>query len=87
MFRLLFIGLVILFPACSGHPSYTKAGASEEDLKEAMTSCQAQLPTINVRVSGPVSNPVTVGGGMAGPSMAARQKAVDECLRAKGWEP
>ena len=82
--------LILMIAGCAATPSYTKPGASTEDLNAAIVECNNQLATVgpaNRRMSGlgapgPLaSGPVTRAGTLE------HKKNLDQCLKAMGWTP
>ena len=89
--------LLLLLSACAGAPQWEKAGGTKEAMEADLYLCnQMAASPAQPRVQGPSGTPSGIGGerkaafnAMAereGDRMQKDQKAVAECMRAKGYE-
>jgi len=90
--------VLLLLAACAGAPKWEKAGGTKEAMEADLYLCNraAEATTPQPRVQGPSGTPSGIGGerkaafnAMAereGDRMQKDQKAVAECMRAKGYE-
>ena len=88
--------LLLLLGACASGPQWAKEGGTKESMEADLYLCnQAAASTPQPRVQGPSGTPSGIGGerkaafnAMAereGQRMQQDQKAVAECMRAKGY--
>jgi len=88
---------LVLLAACASAPQWEKAGGTKEAMQADLYLCDQAAPSgAQPRVQGPSGTPSGIGGerkaafnAMAereGDRMQKDQKAVAECMRAKGYE-
>jgi hypothetical protein len=69
---------------------YVKAGATEADFEADRVDCRSQIlmsPPGPVIPSGHMGKPGVSQGFITQSAEQSAQQEVDQCLRAKGWEP
>lgn len=88
--------MLLLVAGCASGPQWSKAGGTKEAMQADLYLCeQSAGSTVQPRVQGPSGTPSGLGGerkaafnAMAereGERMQKDQRAVAECMRAKGY--